>query len=231
MNAKKIGLLCLALVLALGALGVGYASWTDKITVSGQVCTGNVDLNIIELSSTYIYKVPGADPETVIVKKLENFRPSDGLTWHVVYVPPVPTDQSAILVAKAETTSPGDDMINVVFDNAFPCAALTADFIVHYEGSIPVIATAAITGIEDMTPENNINDCAMLAEYATVSFYEYDDATGTVGDEILGPVQLHYCDCVYCVMSLNIPQDDDYMDLCCAFTAEITATQWNECVD
>jgi len=39
---KKIGLLCLALVLALGALGVGYASWTDTIFIDGSVTTGSV---------------------------------------------------------------------------------------------------------------------------------------------------------------------------------------------
>jgi hypothetical protein len=39
---KKIGLLCLALVLALGALGVGYASWTDQIAIFGTVETGEV---------------------------------------------------------------------------------------------------------------------------------------------------------------------------------------------
>jgi hypothetical protein len=43
---KKFGLLCLALVLALGALGVGYAAWTDTIFVSGTVSTGSVCLNI-----------------------------------------------------------------------------------------------------------------------------------------------------------------------------------------
>jgi len=41
---KKIGILCLALVIALGALGIGWASWTDTIFVSGTVCTGDVCL-------------------------------------------------------------------------------------------------------------------------------------------------------------------------------------------
>jgi len=45
---KKIGLLILALVLALGALGVGYASWTDTITINGSVSTGDVCLCITQ---------------------------------------------------------------------------------------------------------------------------------------------------------------------------------------
>jgi predicted ribosomally synthesized peptide with SipW-like signal peptide len=52
-NMKKTGLLVLALVLALGALGIGYAAWSQTLTVNGNVSTG-----------TYIVKVsaPSASP-------------------------------------------------------------------------------------------------------------------------------------------------------------------------
>jgi len=43
---KKIGLLCLALVLALGTLGVGYAMWSDEVTIEGTVDTGTLRLGI-----------------------------------------------------------------------------------------------------------------------------------------------------------------------------------------
>jgi predicted ribosomally synthesized peptide with SipW-like signal peptide len=39
---KKIGLLFVALVLALGSLGVAYAAWTDEVTVVGSVETGSL---------------------------------------------------------------------------------------------------------------------------------------------------------------------------------------------
>jgi hypothetical protein len=39
---KKIGLLCLALVLALGTLGVGYAMWYEDLYIYGTVNTGEV---------------------------------------------------------------------------------------------------------------------------------------------------------------------------------------------
>lgn len=39
---KKIGLLCLALVLALGALGVSYALWWDDLYIEGSVDTGDL---------------------------------------------------------------------------------------------------------------------------------------------------------------------------------------------
>ena len=39
---KKFGLLCVALVLVIGTLGIGYAAWTDTIFVNGTVNTGEV---------------------------------------------------------------------------------------------------------------------------------------------------------------------------------------------
>ncbi len=36
----RAGILCLALVLGLGAMGVGYAHWTDTLTIDGTVTTG-----------------------------------------------------------------------------------------------------------------------------------------------------------------------------------------------
>jgi predicted ribosomally synthesized peptide with SipW-like signal peptide len=56
---KKIGLLALALVLALGALGVGYAMWTDTVTVNGTINTGSIDLAIKDIGVTD----PGPDPQ------------------------------------------------------------------------------------------------------------------------------------------------------------------------
>jgi hypothetical protein len=41
---KKIGLLCLALVLALGSLGVGYAMWFEDLYIDGTVDTGTLDV-------------------------------------------------------------------------------------------------------------------------------------------------------------------------------------------
>jgi hypothetical protein len=39
---KKIGLLCLALVLALGTLGIGYATWSANVTIQQEVYSGEL---------------------------------------------------------------------------------------------------------------------------------------------------------------------------------------------
>lgn len=43
---KKIGLLCLVLVLALGTLGMGYAKWSQTLTINGTVNTGTLIVGI-----------------------------------------------------------------------------------------------------------------------------------------------------------------------------------------
>ena len=43
---KKVGLLILALVMALGALGVGYAYWTQPVTIYANVDMGNLEATI-----------------------------------------------------------------------------------------------------------------------------------------------------------------------------------------
>lgn len=44
---KKIGLICLALVLGLGALGVAYAPWTDEVYIEQVVETGTLCIGIV----------------------------------------------------------------------------------------------------------------------------------------------------------------------------------------
>ncbi len=43
---KKIGILALVLVVTLGAVGVGYAMWSDTLTVQTNIATGSVDVVI-----------------------------------------------------------------------------------------------------------------------------------------------------------------------------------------
>lgn len=46
-HTGKIGFLFLALVIALGGLGVGFAAWTDSLLVQGEVNTGEVNWRVI----------------------------------------------------------------------------------------------------------------------------------------------------------------------------------------
>ena len=58
---KKIGVICLALVLALGSMGVGYALWSDSLYLEGTINTGEVDTEIISIASDDVGIDPGYD--------------------------------------------------------------------------------------------------------------------------------------------------------------------------
>lgn len=47
---KKIGIISLALVLALGALGVGFAAWSQNLIVSGNITAGSFDPQLTSVS-------------------------------------------------------------------------------------------------------------------------------------------------------------------------------------
>jgi hypothetical protein len=70
---KKIGLICLALVLALGALGVGYAMWYQDVIIHGEVTTGTVCAHIMDQKSND----PG-EPGSVTGYYAGNFDPAHG---------------------------------------------------------------------------------------------------------------------------------------------------------
>lgn len=45
-NVKRVKFISLMLILVLGLLGVGYAAWTDALTVEGTVDTGTLKVNV-----------------------------------------------------------------------------------------------------------------------------------------------------------------------------------------
>ena len=232
---KKIGLLSLALVLALGALGVGYAHWTDTITVEGTVCTGSVDINVVYLSGSDVYKDLSND-HLVYYFWLKD--PAGAIIWDSWSEAADPAN--LFLVASAGSTLLGDDLVGVNFTNAFPCSYLVADFIVHYEGSVPAIVTADFDVVPQDPAVQYLWDNGYIQVWGQQVYFEDGQFMG-FGDIITGPIQMHYCDYVKVYMLVDLPQDDDlvgtdftqadFMDKCWSFTAYIDATQWNECND
>jgi hypothetical protein len=54
---KKIGFIVLALVLALGAIGAGYAAWSQSFTIGGTVDTGTYVLSIAQTPAASVTPV------------------------------------------------------------------------------------------------------------------------------------------------------------------------------
>jgi hypothetical protein len=239
---KKIALICMALVVALGGLGVGYAMWKDEVTINGSVTTGSVNLDIESISHTYVYKVvqdidmeePFDDPEYVVGDMLcsptamELDQDGDG------------TD-NLLPVASAVTTNDttnDDEAVTMTFTNVFPTDAvecpIIADVVVHYTGSIPAhVALAPLTWTSGAGLSN-------LNAYLTFK-WTYWKNIGTPANPAYGApqvdvdpatLQLHASD----LLKLDVIVDGDALQsagmaaqgLSGEFSTKLTAHQWNE---
>jgi predicted ribosomally synthesized peptide with SipW-like signal peptide len=119
---KKIGLISLALVLAMGGLGVGYAKWSDTITINGPVTTGSVLLGFEEIT-------PTEDPEW-LGKDIAQFTAVGvnqvGVHWSDYY----------------QAYLPIYDQINATITNGYPCYYAHLVFTIANGGTIPVHITS-----------------------------------------------------------------------------------------
>jgi len=223
---RKTGLLVMALVLALGTLGVGYAAWTDTITIDGTVNTGDVDLVIVKYSGTEVWKT---DPEVAGVEDdievLSGWLPLAGSPplGAIDAFPNSGGDPDPVATAIAEAGTNTAD-ITVTFENLFPCVDFVADFLLHYDGSIPVkisLADILITGIP--------------AADATISYAFYEsnangDEVALIGSEAVVGTQLHQCDYILVKIVIHVTQDETGANMNASGTIDgtITVKQWNE---
>jgi hypothetical protein len=229
---KKIGIVSLTLVLALGVLGVGYAMWSDTVTIDGSVETGSVNLDIVEVSETYVYKVVQAfDAYSVgdmicspTPMTLEQDDPPDGIN-NLLEV------SSATTTINAGGAEPVDESVTMTFTNLFPTdpadCEIVADLVIHYTGSIPAhIATTGPTWTGD--------DLSAYIDFEWL-YMEQGGASCTGGTWVpatLADIQLHDCDC----LKLNVIVDGEQLQLDGVnaqslygeFDMTFTAHQWNE---
>ncbi len=222
---KKIGILALALVLALGALGIGYASWTDTITIDGTVNTGDVDINVVGYSSTFVYKVPGEEPE---IKINHVFNATDATT------DPNNPGGNSFLVASAIAEYWGDDTVKITYTDLFPSINFVADVLLKYEGSIPVKVNVADIVINSgawmldlyIQPGSSADDDTVGI---WISGWK-SNAAGEKGDWIdYAPgMQLHDGDYILVEFHIHLPQEDALMNQSGSFTATLEVIQWNE---
>ena len=176
---KKIGFLVLAIVLAIGTLGVGYAHWTETLTISGDVSTGFIDVNFM---SQYDNDGPdeilgdptgpgewdfstipptwsgGRDPECKDVATTS----STFATWDGVEQPMNPTGNSA----------------RIAVANGYPSywGSVAWDILNH--GNVPV-ALYAVTLVE---LSNDTTAFVKNVELDIGTRYYVDGDTGTISD-------------------------------------------------
>jgi len=129
---KKIGLLCLALVLALGTLGIAYAAWTDTVYINQTVETGVVRIGFAKIVTGEKPEYEGKDVGSI----------SGKLSGEIVgYIPnPIP----------GYPPIPVYSEVVVLVNNAYPCYEVYDVVDVANVGTIPVIITDLTLSMKDM---------------------------------------------------------------------------------
>lgn len=216
---KKISLICLALVLAMGGLGVGYAGWTDTVAVDGPVTTGEVCLDWTQVANfdTCPHGPDGSGDWTTGNRDFN----LDLANWNHLTPWVVPTIQVDKNVACANVTGIGTDELLVTIYNGYPLYYLDLEVHLHNCGTIPVKVTDIV-----VTPINFIlADAAWLPNNGGPVWVNVANGIGT---------QLEPCDTKVASFEVVVQQiaaqnagglggPDAYQ-----FTVTWTAIQWNE---
>lgn len=137
---KKIGLICLALVLALGAFGVGYALWWDAVIIEGNVQTGIVNVAIVDQKSNDPIGAGNLDPAG-------GHQPLGDGYWSGLFLPNTPPNPSAEWVWSSSTYDKDvaacvcdfdPDLMTITMRNVYPSYGPDVAFAVQNLGTVPV---------------------------------------------------------------------------------------------
>ena len=260
MKHNKVGVIFMVSMLALAGIGITYAGWTDLITVSGTVQNGDVDINVRGYSGTWVWKTisdHGIVNEHALATygidedgKGNNYDDHASSYW---------TDSNAMLVARC-WAEPGttDDSVKITFKNLFPCQTFIADFIIHYEGSIP----GRVYGSQNIVTKNVVDGIQWTAQYGGSNWMEdlwfcklqapteefgiwlehwslknvQKDTNDMVtyyelDQQIDNGYQMHECDYVVVLVKIHIPQNNAYQSCSGDFYINYGAIQYDEYTD
>jgi len=228
-------MLTLSLVLAVGAMGAAFASWTDQVSIEGEVNTGTLGYEVCCFSETWVYKVLVASDWGA---------PGDVLESDVPI--PDPESQGLLLVACADWVDqdPGcldpvaaclqgsNQSFTVMFDNIFPCVWFKADIVLHYIGSIPAKLSPEMEFGADSGWLQELWEMDENPEFYGKAYKWEEIATGQFGwvPVDLEGLQLEYCDRIMLEWWLHLPQDNTLQNRSAEFTTTIDMVQWNEYV-
>lgn len=230
---KKITLVVLVVVLALGILGVGYAKWSDTVTINGTVNTGTVKIGITDANTTD----PVGTLDPIVVPYLENF-PCPNWPFATTEKKDVASTVSvnnAPMICRygGSITRQGFESITETITNAYPFYAPTTNLVMHSCGTIPVkVEDFALTVISD--PNNILGNMYFTWGYAlgkelptpSQGPWVFGCGIDNLEEALLG-IQLHEGDFIWVKLQMifleTTPQGSN-----ASFTIAITASQYNE---
>lgn len=229
MKSAKLGAMFLISILALAGIGMGYAAWTDTITIDGTVNTGSVDLLVVGYSGTWVWKIwETGYTDEIYVTNDPDWVPMDFDGDGIDEFLPDPV-ASAWAEQATDASGPIDDAVKVTFDSLFPCITFEADILFHYVGSIPVKISATTIDFHEDTSDPELT-ALWYSGAAGIDWY-WSNADGDKLELIPGypiGIQLHNCDYIMAVGYIHLPQESELMNKQSSFTATFDVIQWNE---
>ena len=199
---KRIGMICLALILALGALGVAYAPWTDEVEITQTVQTAGFAAGIRGEAALIQEK----DVATVDVDHGDRRFEKDDVEYY--------------------------DSVTIVIEDAYPCLTIVEWFYFALEpGSIPAHLSLELEILSDpdnLDPFVDIpywelwtNGTPLAEGFNLTSLVNYVEG-----------YQIHDCEVLVLVLHKHILQEDDDGNKCpmgatAEFKMTVTATQYN----
>lgn len=186
---KKLVLICLALVIALGGLGVAYAMWSDTVTINTTVQTGSVNVELVSQKSNDPGPHGTATGGGWFTGSLDpaggHQYMGDGY-WSGIGNPLDPTGWTWVGTRYAKNVASANcdftaDTLTFTIDNGYPCYGPDVAFGVQNKGTIPVkilsikltsVTTPNGTFAKNIDVDNNFNQTAyMVANDGTVTPY------------------------------------------------------------
>lgn len=217
---KKIGIICIVLVLALGTLGVGYATWSQELVITETVNTGKFCMEFMEPVKMFDQDAPPpvfptTTPDWNATRGFESVYEVDkNVGW-----------------GEIELTDPFDDPhyagILVTLHDVYPGYYNHAYYVIHNCGTIPAILPVVIVknsaGVEIGRITHDAGKVTMDLDGNGV-----DDFQILYGNHI-GDFQYNPCERIDISFEMLVLQDDDpnWQGNTFSFTLELPFVQYN----
>ena len=207
---KKLFTLMLVTVTTLTALGVGYALWSETLTITGTVETGTVNIDFSEGQFTGAY-----DDESMEANG--DVTPANGGD------PDTTVENKGVGTCTETGNEAGDNSYTFTVGNAYPSYDCWVAFDIHYDGSIPAHVAVVSSG--------NMPEAAL--HWSCTYDDDTADATAAVaisgGPEYLATQQLHDGAELDCVLRIHFTNDDNLTQgVTYTYGLSIQAGQYNE---
>lgn len=181
-----LAFLAILLIVLLAGLGVAYGLWSETLTISGTVNTGNVDIAFVSPPSVAEYI--NGKPET---------------EW--------PKEKWDAANCEASVSSNGNQL-TILAKGAYPSWTCAVTFQVISNGSVPVHVSKPKKISGPNWPDLQVTDCKKIAGKTEITTPDGEE-TCTEADTSKCPPpqywQLHTGDMLQCKLTIHFTNDDN----------------------